>query len=99
MVEAAFVLPLLILMAASLMLFGLFYYESHCRQIACHQNLLESLEEDETMFLVKSENVTTKQQISGLANLVVKKEQTYRIYKLRPAQWICLGEMIDIDEE
>ena len=99
MVEAAFVLPLLIFMVASLMLLGLFYYENHCRQIACHENLLTQLEEDKAILFIKRETVTTKRQISGPANLVMREQKTHRIYKLRPAQWIYLGEMMGVDEK
>ena len=99
MVEAAFILPLLILMIASLLLLSVFCYEHHCGQIACHRELLESFDNNKTAYALEKESVSTKKTMRGLTEAIIKREQQHRIYKLRPAQWICLGEVVNIDEE
>ena len=99
MVEAAFIIPILILMIAGLLMLSVFCYEYHCRQISCHEELLGKWDENRKAYSVERDQVFVRKGLEGLSDAVLERNTSHRVYQLRPAQWINLEEMVMSDEK
>ena len=98
MVEAAMVLPILILVVFSLILVMVHYYENHHGQIVLHKEMLAQVQESDTAFCIRKRTREQQTKLDGMVNHILKEERQYRIYDLQPAAWIRLGEMAGLED-
>lgn len=98
MVEAAMVLPILILVTFSLMLVMVYFYQIHQSQIALHKEMLRQRQVSSAVFRVNKETQKNETRVDGMVNHLLKAEKQHRIYHVKPSRWILLGEMAGIDD-
>lgn len=98
-VEAAMVLPLLILTVLSLILLLIFFFSCLEGQVNMHKNLLRENEESVKVFDLAKNELETSSEIGGLAEVMMHKKVTGRIYRINAADVIRAGEMLGFDEE
>lgn len=98
MVEAAMVLPILILVVFSLILVMVHYYENHHGQIVLHKEMLAQVQESDTVFRIRKRTQENQTKLDGMVNHILKDEKQHRIYDLQPAAWIRLGEMAGLED-
>lgn len=98
MVEAAMVLPILILVAFSLILVMVHYYENHHGQIALHKEMLVQVQESNSLFRIRKRTQEHQTKLDGMVNHILKEEKQHQIYDLQPAAWIRLGEMAGLED-
>ena len=100
MIEAAMVLPLVILIIFSLFLIMLHDYQCYQEQIAIHEAMLSSWDSPKAVFDIQKKKTETSSIISGAVDLLFETEKEYQCYRFSPAVCIRLGEMISfVDEE
>ena len=99
MVEAAMILPILVLIIFSMILFMLYQYQCHQNQIALHHDLIQTLDESDVVFDIEVMENQTIAHIAGAVDLNVEKNQKERIYLFSAAECIRIGEMLSFDEE
>lgn len=97
MIEAAAVLPLLILLILSLILLIVYYYACISCQVNLHQALLEEAAESRAVYKKLEESEAVSKPLRGASSVIMGKEISGRIYAMRPAQIIRLGEAAGID--
>ena len=98
MVEAAMVLPMLILVVFSLMLVMVWFYQVHQSQITLHKDMLLLRQESDQSFRIQKRTQQNQVRLDGMVNHLLKTEKQHRIYCLKPADWILLGEMAGLDD-
>ena len=99
MVEAAMVLPILILVVFSLLLVMVYYFESHQSQMDIHKALLLQAQESQAVFHIEKQSQKNQTRLDGMVDHVLVLEKHHRIYCLRPARWVQLGEMTGLTDE
>ena len=99
MVEAAMVLPILLLLILSLLMVMLYHYDCHQAQMKMHQSLIAEVNESDTILDIKKNKTETSSAIAGLVQMVVQDEVESRVYLLQEATWIGIGEMLTFDEK
>lgn len=99
MVEAAMVLPILILILLSLVLLMAHEYQCHWNQIDMHRNLLSTWDKSTSAFDIKTKTTETSSEVDGAVAMEFQKEIESRIYVFSETKCIRLGEMLDFDEE
>ena len=97
MIEAAAVLPLLILLILSLILLIVYYYACISCQVNLHQSLLEEAAESRAIYKKLEAREDVSKPLRGASSIIMGKEISGRIYAMRPAQIIRLGEAAGID--
>ncbi len=98
-VEAAMVLPILILIAFTLMLVMIHFYTYHQGQIGLHKELIFWSQESEAVFHIQKKELHHHSKLDGMVELILQEEKQYRIYALKAAEWILLGEMAGFSDE
>ncbi len=98
MVEAAMVLPILILVVFSLMLVMVWFYQVHQSQISLHKEMVCQMQDSQTVFRIQKRTRQNQVRLDGMVNHLLKTEAEYRIYCMKPAEWILLGEMAGIED-
>ena len=98
MVEAAMILPLLILMILSMLFVMIHDYDIHQKQLASHEELIHLWDQPTTGLKIKTKTIETSTKISGAVNFPMKESRTSRSYIFSPASCIRVGEMISFDE-
>lgn len=98
MVEAAMVIPILILVCLSLILVMVHFYEAHQKQMALHKELLESSHKRDVVFYIEKRSQMNQTALEGIVNHILVIEKQHRIYCLKPSQWIRLGEMAGLED-
>ncbi len=99
MVEAAMVLPLLILVILSILFVMIHDYDMHQKQITAHKELIQLWDQPTTVLKIKKKTIETSTKISGAVNFPMKESRTCRSYMLSPTSCIRVGEMISFDEK
>ena len=99
MVEAAMVLPILILILLSLVLLMAYEYQCHWNQIDIHQKLLSTWDQSTSAFDIKTKKTETSSKVDGVITMEFQREIEARIYVFSENKCIRLGEMLDFDEE
>ena len=99
MVEAAMVLPLVILLVLSMLLVMLHDYDTHREQLKVHKTMIASWEQPATVFDIQKKKIETSSKISGAVDFLFRSKKEYRTYNFSPAACIRLGEMIAFDAE
>lgn len=99
MVEAAMVLPVLILVTFTLLMVMVSYFENHHSQILLHQEMIHHARQSQAAFGVHRRVHKHQQGLDGIVNEILRTEKYHTIYKIRPVQWIRLGGMAGFHEE
>ena len=97
MVEAAMVLPILILIAFTLILTMVHFYGAHQSQISLHKEMLKHAQTSSAVFRIREENQRYQSKLEGMVNDVLKVEKKVRCYEIRPAKCIMAGEVVGLD--
>lgn len=97
MVEAALVLPLLILTILSLILLILYYHTALQSQTELHSRLLAEAAESKAVYKRIEDSKRVSSEMGGIVSMVMKKEIDSSIYVLRPAAILRTGELIGLD--
>ena len=97
MVEAAMVLPVLILVILSLIL--LMIYDYHCVicQTDLHADLLAKAEKSLKIYDTLEENRQVCESMGGLSEILMKKRIAARCYVFAPAAILRAGELVGLD--
>jgi len=77
----------------------LHYHETHQTQIDLHRQLLYEWDTSTSIFDIQKKETETSTKIEGIVNHIMREEDSHRIYLIRPAQWIQIGELGSFDEE
>lgn len=99
MIEAAMVLPILILIIFSMILLMMHDYNCHRNQIKLHEDLLQTWDQSNKIFDIEMGETETITHISGAVDLDAERMKKGRIYIFSAAEWIRIGEMLSFDEE
>jgi len=98
MLEAAMVLPLLILVILSMLFVMMHDYDMHQKQLKAHKELIQFWDHPTTVLKIKTKKIETSTKISGAVKFPMKESRTCRSYIFSPASCIRVGEMISFDE-
>lgn len=98
MVEAAMVIPFLIWTAFAMMLMMVYFYTCHYNQILLHRELIEEVQNAESSFTIEERFQENQKKVEGLSQHFFKSERQYRVYVMKPARWILLGESVNFDD-
>lgn len=96
-VEAAVVLPILILTILSLILLLVYYFTCLNDQTGLHEDMLRYVQESEKIFEIYENNTETSKRISGLVHMLMGKESAGSVYVIHHTDFIRAGEMIGIE--
>lgn len=96
-VEAAIVLPILILTILSLLLLLVYAYTCLQNQTDLHTEMLQYVQDAEKPFEIYEKTTETSKGISGLAHILMNKKFADRVYVIRPADLMRAGEMIGLE--
>lgn len=97
-VEAAFILPVLILTIFSMIYLCIYYYEAIANETAMHKEAIKLVMKNDYTFNIKTKNTETSKSIKGLIDTHMGKKSECRVYTLNEAKIIRAGEMVDFDE-
>ena len=92
-VEAAVVLPLVILTILSMIMVAVFSLSHEIRQSKAHTALAEEAASSKMPFSIKRRSVSSSGVIRGTAAGSVSKSQTMRMYVISQSDLIMLGEI------
>ena len=95
MVEAAVVLPLLLLAVISLIYFGIFCHDVFREQLEVQQILLDSAEGDKSIFSIHSEDSLICGEAKGLFKGGFKKAYRQSLYVINEEMFIRGGSVIE----
>ena len=94
-VEAAIVLPLMILTILSMIMVAVFLYSHNLRQAETHVGLMKEIESSKSIFAVKRKSVTTAKDIRGTYKAELSRDSTIRAYVIRQADVIRTGSLAE----
>lgn len=92
------VLPILILIVFTLMLVMVHYYTAHHGQITLHREMTAWSYETDAVFRIQKKTQKQQTRLDGAVNHLLTSEKKHRIYAVKPAQWIWLGEMAGLSD-
>ncbi len=93
LVEAAMVLPLLILIVLSLVLLMMFYLDCHQTQIKTHEDLLQSFDRMRCVFDQECVETSVSEFIGGMAGMMIGESRQHKVYLIHPAKILMIGEL------
>lgn len=93
MVEAAIVLPLVILTILSVIMITVFLFMYEVRQSEAHIEVMREAASSEIVFGIKRKSVSESSYIRGTAARTVRKGATVRAYALNQAEALMIGEL------
>ena len=99
MVEAAIVLPILILVILSLVLTTLFFYRTLEAQVNLHMELTGRSITGNQLYKVEKGTTGTELEIRGAFNDVFASRRTGACYVINMAPLLRMGKRIDDDQE
>lgn len=94
LVEAAIIMPLIILIIVSLMTLMIFFYSCLQNQVKVHEALLEEAVKGTSAPGVLKKNETTSYKMKGITGMLMKKDKESRIYVFRESEVIRAGDFI-----
>ncbi|MGN1382183.1 MAG: hypothetical protein ACI4W2_05125 [Eubacterium sp.] len=92
MVEAAIVLPLVLLAILSMILLLVYFYTCLQTQIDLHHVLTDRQEHCRHVYQVSRASGSTQKSMRGLTKITMHKESQGRYYLMRPAEIILAGK-------
>ncbi|MFR7989820.1 MAG: hypothetical protein ACLU5F_04415 [Anaerovoracaceae bacterium] len=98
-VEAAMVLPVLILTVLSLILLLIYFFSCLSAQVELHGQMAEESIASEKTFDIIKKKTETSSKVGGAVDLILKKETEGRIYVVSGADIIRAGKLIGFEYE
>ena len=99
MVEAAMILPLLILTVLSMILLLIYFFTCLCTQVDLHGQLVREAMTPAPVFDIEKKKTETSSETGGIAELLLKTETEARIYVISGADMIRTGELLSLGEK
>lgn len=93
-VEAAMVLPILILTILSLVLLIIYYFSCLNTQVDLHRQMIKESMYDKSIFEIQNKTKETSSEIGGVISIIMSKKIEGRIYIVNEADIIRAGEML-----
>ena len=93
-VEAAIVLPLMILTILSLIITAVFLYSYNLSQAEAHVQLMNEVVRSRKVFDVKRKSVSASERIRGLYRLDIQKNGSFRAYVRDQADAVRTGSLV-----
>ena len=93
-VEAAIVLPLVILTVLSMIMIAVFLFGLQERQTEAHMTLMREAAAADDIFAVKRSGASSSAFIRGTYGRNVSESHSYRAYALSQADAVMLGKLI-----
>ena len=93
-VEAAIVLPLMILTRLSLIITAVFLYSYNLSQAEAHVQLMNEVVRSRKVFDVKRKSVSTSERIRGLYRSDIQKNGSFRAYVIDQADAVRTGSLV-----
>lgn len=97
MVDAAVVTPLFILIIFSLISACIFLFCSLENQTRLHDELLNDMNCSNAIFTIKNKTIETSKNTGGISSIIMRKQYNGRIYIMKQAEMIRIGEMLDLE--
>lgn len=94
-VEAAIVMPLLILTILSMITVAVFLFGYQVRQQEAHMSLMSEAAASKKVFAVLRENASSSGVVSGTVSRTYSKSKSYRAYAISQADAIMIGGLAD----
>lgn len=98
-VEAAMVLPILILTILSLIMLMVYFFSCLNAQVDMHKEMVKESLTAPVVFDINEKSRETSSQMGGVVSLIMKKEIEGKMYEMKPADMIRAGEMLDVENE
>jgi hypothetical protein len=98
-VEAAIVLPVIILTILSMIMLLLFFFACLTAQMEVHQKLVDKALKSHQVMAVSTCESRVGRGIGGAVSLVMEKNVSGRCYLINEAAAIGLGEIFDEDDK
>ncbi len=92
-VEAAIVLPLMILTILSMIMIAVFMYRHCLRQAETHEELMKEALLSKSVFAVKRKNVSDSDRIRGTYTANITEDGSFRVYAIRQADAVRIGSL------
>ena len=93
-VEAAIVLPLMILTILSLIMTAVFLYSYNLSQAEAHVQLMNEVVRSRRVFDVKRKSISTSERIRGLYRSDIQKNGSFRAYVIDQADAVRTGNLV-----
>lgn len=93
-VEAAMVLPILILTILSLILLIVYYFSCLNAQVDLHRQMVKDAMYSETVFEIQNKTKETSSEIGGVISMIMSKKLEGKIYMINEADIIRAGEVV-----
>lgn len=97
MVEAAIVLPILILIILSLIMLIMYYFSCLENQIKVHDSLLAETQAGDAFFRRREESYSTSSKMRGLISILMRKDGTASIYEMHPGDILRAGQLAGLE--
>lgn len=98
-VEAAMVLPILILTILSLILLLIYFFSCLSAQVKLHRQMTEESLASDAAFDTITKKTETSSEVGGAVDLLMRKETEGRLYVISGADMVRAGEVLGIDDE
>ena len=95
-VEAAMVLPVLILTILSMILLMLFFFSCLQAQTDMHREMLAYSANSEKTFQIHRQNTETSRHAGGIVDMLLHKAVDGRLYIINEADFIRAGDLLDL---
>ena len=92
-VEAAIVLPLLILTMLSMIMAAVFLFSYHVKQSEAHISLMRDVCRSKSVFAVKRKSASSSGTIKGTYRKGMSRSGSFRAYAIRQSDAILAGEL------
>ena len=93
-VEAAIVLPLMILTILSMIMIAVFLYSHNLSQAEAHVQLMNEVVRSRKVFDVKRKSVSTSERIRGSYRSDIQKNGSFRAYVIDQADAVRTGSLV-----
>lgn len=97
-VEAAMVLPVLILTILSMILLMLFFFSCLQDQTDMHRSMLARSAGSEKTFQVCRDSVRTSRHAGGIVDMLLRRDTAGRLYIIDEADFIRAGDLLELAE-
>ena len=95
MVEAALVLPVVILTIISMLMLMVYFFSCLNNQVSLHSELIAKQCEEETVLKTIKNTTETSDRTGGLVSVLMHRKTEGRVYALRESRLIRTGEIIN----
>lgn len=93
--EAAIVLPLVILTILSMITVAVFLFRSELLQSKAHVELAQETASSKQIFGIKNRTVSSSGQARGIYKKQLKRDDSFRMYVIDQSDAVMLGELAE----